>query len=152
MHVGDVVVVEGPTGDITLDEDNRSALVFVVEGTRFAAAKSLLEHAINLDWDNPIRLVWLAASAGDHYLDNYCRSWGDVLEDFSFSLVTDRAGLEGALATVQKEIQGARYYLALAPHDSTRIASLLLERGESSTMIQRIEGGNGLDTMSLEST
>jgi len=31
-----------------------------------------------------MRLYWLSPSENGHYLSNYCRSWEDALDDFSY--------------------------------------------------------------------
>ena len=62
-HVFDAVgrgvnaAVEGPSGRFVLDDSSPRALLFVAFGTGFAPIESLIEHAINLELDVPIRLV-----------------------------------------------------------------------------------------------
>lgn len=83
----DKVAVEGPYGEFALDESEPRPLLFVAYETGFAAIKSLIEHAISLDWGVPMRLYWLGRHDGDYYLENYCRSWRDALDDFEYRLV-----------------------------------------------------------------
>lgn len=85
LRSGQTVELEGPYGDITLDDDSPRPLMMVAMGTDFAPIKSLIEHAINLDLRQPIRLIWLAPRSQGHYLSNYCRSWEDVLDDYRFT-------------------------------------------------------------------
>lgn len=84
MKSGDTVELEGPFGEITLDDDARRPLLMVAVGEAFAAVKSLIEHAINLDFREPVRLFWPADGAIGHYLENHCRSWNEVLDDYRF--------------------------------------------------------------------
>lgn len=94
----DKVVVEGPHGRFHLDEDSRRPILLVAYETGFAPIKSLVEHAISLELPQPMRLYWVAPQLQDHYLVNYCRSWGDALEDFRFQLInSDGAGQEAQL-------------------------------------------------------
>jgi len=87
MRHGDQVEIEGPYGEITLDGDSKRPLLMVAEGAGFAPIKSLIEQAINLDMEQPIRLFWLAEEGG-HYLDNLCRSWELALDDFNYQALT----------------------------------------------------------------
>lgn len=78
------VDVEGPFGDFVLDEQSNRPIVFLAFGIGFAPLKSLIEHAIALELAQPMRLYWVASDARAHYLSNYCRSWQDALDDFTF--------------------------------------------------------------------
>lgn len=84
LRYGSEVVVEGPFGEMTLDDDSRRPLLLVAQDHELAPMKSLIEHAINLDLPQPVHLIWLARKGG-HYLDNFCRSWGEALDDYRFS-------------------------------------------------------------------
>ena len=85
---GKPLLLTGPFGDTTLDDDSVRPLLMLAIGTDFAAIKSLIEHAINLELGQPIRLFWLSDEVTGHYLDNYCRSWADVLDDYAYTLRT----------------------------------------------------------------
>ncbi len=87
LRLRDQVVVEGPFGDFILDEKSISKVVLIAFETGFAAIKSLIEHAISLDHNGSIQLIWIARDAGGHYLENQCRAWRDALDNFDFSLV-----------------------------------------------------------------
>jgi len=84
LHTGQKLEVEGPYGDVTLDDESTRPLMMLAMGTEFAPIKSLIEHAINLDLRQPVRLVWMASDAEGHYLENYCRSWSEALDDYRF--------------------------------------------------------------------
>ena len=92
-HVFDVVgrganaAVEGPTGRFVLDDNSPRALLFVAFDTGFAPIESLIEHAINLELDVPIRLVRVVPERGLPYRHNYCRAWADALDDFDYRVV-----------------------------------------------------------------
>jgi len=89
----DAVRIEGPRGAFVLNEESHRPLVFVAGESGFAPIKSLIEHAMALDAAESLHLVWIAASAGGHYLDNLCRSWGDALDNFRYTPLTARGAL-----------------------------------------------------------
>ncbi|MFN2309231.1 MAG: 2Fe-2S iron-sulfur cluster-binding protein [Gammaproteobacteria bacterium] len=80
----DSVEIEGPFGSFVLDEDSPRPILFIAFETGFAPIKSLIEHAISLELDQPMRLYWIAQRASGHYLANQCRAWHDALDDFDF--------------------------------------------------------------------
>ena len=84
LKLRDTVEIEGPFGDFVLDEAAARPMIFIAFETGFAPIKSLIEHAISLDINQPIWLYWVARDAQDHYLANYCRSWHDALDAFEF--------------------------------------------------------------------
>lgn len=92
MKMREKVQLTGPFGEFLLDEESTRPIIFIAFETGFAPIKSLIEHAIALEQGQPMRLYWIARSAEDHYLANYCRSWQDALDDFEFhSLVSVEA-------------------------------------------------------------
>lgn len=84
LKLRDSVEIEGPFGQFVLDETAQRPLLLVAYETGFAPIKSLIEHAISLEIQQPMRLYWLARQAHGHYLANYCRAWHDALDDFDF--------------------------------------------------------------------
>lgn len=103
LKAGDTVRVEGPRGQMVLDEQSTRPLLFIAWQTGFARAKSLIEHAMALEAAETIDLCWIVAGAGGHYLDNLCRAWADALDNFRYlPLVlgegaSDEAAMRGAL-------------------------------------------------------
>ncbi|MCB1736436.1 MAG: 2Fe-2S iron-sulfur cluster binding domain-containing protein [Gammaproteobacteria bacterium] len=132
LRTGDIVELDGPFGEFTLDDDSPLAQLFLTYEAAFATTKSLIEHAISLDADRPRRLVWLARSDDCHYLANLGRSWADSLDDFGFTahiMSTDdwASGVAAAISQLQAlsecdiYVSGPRGLLAasiqqLAPH------------------------------------
>jgi CDP-4-dehydro-6-deoxyglucose reductase len=100
LRYGSEVELEGPFGEMTLDDDSRRPLLLLAQDHELAPMKSLIEHAINLDLAQPVRLVWLAGEGG-HYLGNVCRSWGEALDDYRFIPLVYGAG-ESAVAQVDR--------------------------------------------------
>ena len=93
-------VVEGPAGRFVLDDASARARLFLAWDTGFAPVESLIEHAINLELDAPIRLVRVVRERGVPYRHNYCRAWADALDDFRYRIVEapDRGETWDALA------------------------------------------------------
>lgn len=98
--------IDGPFGEMTLDDESPRPLLMVAQGHQFAPLKSLIEHAINLDLAQPVRLIWLAP-AGGHYLANHCRSWGEALDDYRFVPLTSAEG-EPDEAQAERALQAIR--------------------------------------------
>ena len=94
LRSGARATVEGPIGRFVLDDDSPRGLLFVAFDTGFAPVESLIEHAINLELEVPIRLVRVVRGAGPPYRHNYCRAWADALDDFHYRVVEASAGNE----------------------------------------------------------
>lgn len=84
LKKGREVVIKGPKGDFTLDDDSPRPILFLAWETGFAPIASLVDHAIQLDEARPMYLYWLSGRPGGHYLSNYCRAWQDALDDFHY--------------------------------------------------------------------
>ena len=84
LRRGARATVEGPTGRFVLDDDSPRGILFVAYDTGFAPVESLIEHAINLELEVPIRLVRVVRGADPPYRHNYCRAWADALDDFHY--------------------------------------------------------------------
>ena len=107
LRRGARAVVEGPAGRFVLDDDSARALLFLAWDTGFAPVESLIEHAINLELDTPIRLVRVVRGRGVPYLHNYCRAWADALDDFRYRVVETPDGGETWDALAARVIEAA---------------------------------------------
>jgi CDP-4-dehydro-6-deoxyglucose reductase len=132
LRKGASVLVRGPHGDFTLDEESERPLVFIVWESGFAAVSSLIDHAIQKDENRSIDLYWLSAIPRGHYLSNYCRAWRDVLDDFRYhSIDLEPAGDERMNDVIERVIRvhsllaNHDYYLAL-PQDAMSHAERVL--------------------------
>lgn len=115
LRKGIEVLVEGPHGDFTLDEDSTRPLVFIAWESGFAPVSSLIDHAIRKDENRSIDLYWLSGIPRGHYLSNYCRAWRDVLDDFRYhSIDLEPAGAERLEDVVERIV---RVHGLLADHD-----------------------------------
>jgi CDP-4-dehydro-6-deoxyglucose reductase len=83
LQANDTVEVEGPYGEFVLDEDSPRPVIFLAFGAGFAPIKSLVQHAMSLEFVESMDLHWLADEAG-HYQDNLCRTWADALDNFNY--------------------------------------------------------------------
>ena len=86
LRRGSRAAVEGPTGHFVLDDDSPREHLFLACDLGFAPVESLIEHAINLDLDAPIRLIRVERGSGRSlpYRHNYCRAWADALDGFHY--------------------------------------------------------------------
>lgn len=84
LKKGREVVVTGPLGTFTLDDESKRPIIFLCWETGFAPIASLIDHAIQLDEGRPMHLYWLSGLENGRYLSNYCRAWQDALDDFHY--------------------------------------------------------------------
>lgn len=125
----DSVRVEGPRGEFVLHEDSHRALLFIAGESGFAPIKSLIEHAMALEAAGPMHLVWVAAGANGHYLDNLCRSWSDALDEFRYTpLADDETVLRQVLQDHPRLVECDVYVAGPAPWAGAAEFQLL-ERG-----------------------
>ena len=115
LKVRDSLEVEGPFGDFVLDEASARPLIYVAFETGFAPIKSLIEHAISLEMNQPMRLYWIAREAQDHYLANYCRAWHDALDDFDFIAISGDSAADERTSAEQAMALGTARLLADHP-------------------------------------
>ena len=138
LRIGSELTLSGPHGELTLDDESRRPLLMVALGTDFAVLKSLIEHALNLEMTQPLRLFWLADPTTGHYLENYCRAWHEVLDDFAFEALTiahplpngdEMTTLQSRLGQALPELNAADVYLAGPEAFTASCSSALLQQG-----------------------
>lgn len=115
LRKGCDVLLEGPCGDFTLDEDSGRPLVFIAWESGFAAVNSLIDHVIQKDENRSIDLYWLSGIPGGHYLSNHCRAWRDVLDDFRYHAIDLQPAGDEIMTDVLDRI--IRVHALLADHD-----------------------------------
>lgn len=131
LSVNDTIDVEGPYGDFVLDEDSRRPLMMIAEETGFAPIKSLMEHVIALEVEQPVRLVWLTANNDGLYMANLCRSWEDALDNFRFLPVVPGSAekaFDAAIASVE-DVVGTDIYISAGHSASASLLRLFLDTG-----------------------
>lgn len=131
LKKGREVVVSGPLGDFTLDDDSPRPILFLAWETGFAPIASLIDHAIQLDESREIHLYWLSGLAGGRYLSNYCRAWQDALDDFHYHGIDlaplgrdDFASAMGAIALRHGDLSGWDCYAVLPQPGLDALATL----------------------------
>lgn len=135
LRSGAACELRGPVGDFVLGSHQPDTpLLFIAYETGFAPVYSLLEHVIALDWQAPLRLIWLADDARGLYLENYCRSLQDALDDFQFHTAevgnAPRFGevLQRSLARLP-ELPDCAVYAVPPPGEVAATQSLLQQAG-----------------------
>lgn len=94
------VRVVGPWGGFTWREDSARPVILLAYETGFAAIRSLIEQALNVEFALPMHLYWLVRRPAGHYLEGYCRSLADTLEQFRYTpLVAADSGMHQAPLT-----------------------------------------------------
>lgn len=128
LKTGQKVLLQGPHGRFTLDDDSTRPLVFIAFESSFAATMSLIEHAISLDPDRPMQLFWLARTRHCHYMANQCRAWEGSLDQFEYRpMLTEETRFADALEEISDHIdpEQAEVYVT-GPIELSRLASLHL--------------------------
>ncbi|MBF0470049.1 MAG: 2Fe-2S iron-sulfur cluster binding domain-containing protein [Gammaproteobacteria bacterium] len=90
MKKSERVLIRGPYGQFSLDEELKQPIIFICEGIHFAPVKSLIEQCINLDLPQSLALFWMVSPPEEHYLNNYCRSLEVSLDNFRYHPLTLR--------------------------------------------------------------
>lgn len=98
------LTLEGPNGEFVLDDDTERDVLFIAYDTGFASIKSLLEHAIALEKEQAIQLYWIVTPNNMPYLENYCRSIEDALDNVSYMPIAIKQASEKCIREVLKKI------------------------------------------------
>jgi CDP-4-dehydro-6-deoxyglucose reductase len=143
LRRGGEVMLHGPSGNFTLDEESDRPLVFIAWESGFAPVSSLIDHAIQKDENRSIDLYWLSAIRRGHYLSNHCRAWRDVLDDFRYhSIDLEPVGDERLehvvqrIARVHKSVASCDYYLMLPEAALEPVRGILREEGIPETRVR----------------
>jgi len=91
LRISEKLGVEGPWGSFVLHPGDERPIIFLACDTDFAAIKSIIEHAVNLELSQPMYLYWCMPDDEPPYLHNYCRSLTDALDNFSYHALTGKA-------------------------------------------------------------
>lgn len=100
LKKNDMLDIQGPEGEFVLDDDSLRPLVFIAYDTGFSSIKSLIEHAIALQKEQPMRLYWICSPGNSPYMKNYCRSIEDALDNFSYRTLSLRENTAEAFSRV----------------------------------------------------
>ncbi len=84
------LTIRGPEGEFILDPDKRRPLIFIAWHTGFGPVKSMIEHAVSLEWEEEIYLYRISPVPGQHYMDNLCRAWTDAIDNIQYRPISTR--------------------------------------------------------------
>jgi CDP-4-dehydro-6-deoxyglucose reductase len=134
LKANSTLLIRGPSGEFTLDEDSPRSLVFIAVNSGFGAIKSLIEHAMALDTAEQLHLYWITTAGNNHYLGNLCRSWDDALDNFHYTTLqaTDNTPVEALLPDIIAELDDAGdmdFYACLPEPLMEPVANCLREHG-----------------------
>jgi len=133
VKINDTIILRGPNGSFTLNENSPNALVFIAQSSGFAPIKGLIEHAMALDSAENINLFWLANSNNGHYLHNLCRSWNDALDNFYYTQIMQDSTTDwlktfsSKLQTNHQNLQNLDYYICAEQGITVEIETFLAE-------------------------
>ena len=113
--VGEMVRVEGPSGEFVLQEDSTAPCIFVAAGDGIGPVKGLVEQAISIDSADRLHVCLIDEPAwGDKY-HNLFRSWDDALDNFELTRLpqeTTPADLRDLLLNAHPDLAAWDIYLA----------------------------------------
>jgi CDP-4-dehydro-6-deoxyglucose reductase len=146
LQRGQTVRVTGPYGQVTFNEQHTHPVIFITQDHHFAGVKSLIEQAINLGFEQPVRLYWIMSENRPHYMKNYCRVWKDHFEDYRFipnktaKKSINRADVKQIVREIVYEypLMNFDLYLSLAKTDARMIKRYLSEKGFSADQVLSI--------------
>lgn len=106
--------LNGPYGDFNLEEEVVHTSFLIAYDQGFAPLKSLIEHAIAVEYQAPIHLYRFGTQGNEPYLHNLCRSWADALDNFSYISTKHLStqALSEKLLTQAAETDNPAFYLA----------------------------------------
>lgn len=125
-----LVTLNGPRGAFVLDDDQPDPTLFIAVGDGIAPIKSLIEHAISIDIIEAFYLYWLMPEGEGHYLDRWCRSLRDALDNFRYQPL--QGGMEALVSQLRQtgpSLGGMRVYVAGPAVAVAQIAETLLDYG-----------------------
>ncbi|GAB4354778.1 MAG: hypothetical protein Kow006_20750 [Gammaproteobacteria bacterium] len=125
------IEVVGPHGELVFDDTSDRPVILVAYDTGFSAMKSLIEHIISLENDQPIHLYRILPGEEEAYLHNQCRAWADALNSFRFTELrdTDAEGIVQTITAHHDPLDDYDIYMALPDALTQELEDLLVERG-----------------------
>jgi CDP-4-dehydro-6-deoxyglucose reductase len=149
LSPGDRVDVHGPTGGLRWHTPNAQPIVFATCDVGFAAIKSLIEYAINIEWNDPITLLCFGAPGAAHYMDNLARSWNDVLDNFSYHCRPLTVDPRHACEKLHDELRSSVHNELLADTDLHRADVYISAPRPTACALQKQFLANGVDATRL---
>ncbi len=75
MKPKDILRIEGPLGTFFLREESKKPIILVAGGTGFAPIKGLIEHALHIGIQRPMKLYWGAKDRTGLYMNSQAERW-----------------------------------------------------------------------------
>ncbi len=75
MKEKDIMRIEGPLGSFFLREDSTKPIILVAGGTGFAPIKGLIEHALHIGIQRPMKFYWGAKDRAGLYMNKLAEEW-----------------------------------------------------------------------------
>ena len=104
LGANDNVKLHGPFGSFVFEEHSGRPTLFIAYGDGFAPVKSLLEHTLALEREQPVHVLWLAPPHG-HYLHNYCRALADALDNVHYTPLIDEGAGQDVLVQALNDVE-----------------------------------------------
>ncbi|WP_295399551.1 CDP-6-deoxy-delta-3,4-glucoseen reductase [uncultured Thiocystis sp.] len=82
-----ILRIQGPLGSFVLREESARPMLLIGGGTGFAPLKGMIEHALHVCIQRPIRLYWGVRSRRDLYLAELPATWSQRHPDVRFTPV-----------------------------------------------------------------
>lgn len=80
--------LKGPYSDFCFIEESSRPSFFICDDLGFAPLKSIIEHAIALEYNAPLHLFRFDSLAEKPFMENLCRSWADAFDNFFYDSIT----------------------------------------------------------------
>ncbi len=88
LNVKDKIDLVGPKGVFVLKEHSNKPMLFIAWDSGFAPIRSLVEHALSLEMNNPVHFYWAyPAIECKPYLDNHAQSWQALMDDYHYTSI-----------------------------------------------------------------
>lgn len=84
LKPGDALTIEAPLGSFFLRDRSPRPMLCVAGGTGFSPIKAIIEEALHLGDERPLRLYWGARTVEELYLADRARAWADTHEHIAF--------------------------------------------------------------------
>jgi len=87
LKVNEILRIEAPLGNFTLQESSPRPVILMGGGTGFAPLKGILEHAFHIGLEKPMHLFWGVRSLRDLYMPDLPVEWTRRYPLFQFTPV-----------------------------------------------------------------
>ena len=138
LRLNETVEIEGPYGDLVFNDESERSVILIAWDTGFAVMKSLIEHIISLETEQPVHLYRLLPGNDHAYLSNQCRAWADALTHFRFDELHTRDATEvlAAIADQYENLRSHDVYMSIPEPLQKEFVARLIDYGALRERIQ----------------